>query len=135
MQEECAMKKILSLVVAVATIPVLVGSSLAQSAKPAAPAATAPEPAAKMPRPEGDAAKADKPAVTMKTMSAEIVSMDQASKVFTVKHMVEKKSVQVTFSVDESGMATLAKLKPCDHVKVTYEERGDTRIARSIVKG
>ncbi len=59
--------------------------------------------------------------------------MDQATRTFTVKHMVDKKPVEMKFNIEDTAMLT--QFKPGDHVKVTYAEMGDTRIARSMVKG
>ena len=69
----------------------------------------------------------------MKSLAGEIVTMDQATRSFTVKHMVDQKSVQMTFSVEDHNV--FAQFKPGDQVKVTYAEMGDKRIARNVVKG
>ena len=108
------MKKFVAFVVAAATVPALIGPAVAQTEKkPGAP-----------------------PAVTetaTKNLAGEIVSMDQTALTVTVKHMVDKKAAQVTFSVADA--ATLSAFKAGDHVKVTYAEMGDKRIVKSIVKG
>ena len=127
------MKRFVAFAVAVAAVPALVGPSFAQTEKkPAAPpAATEAEkkPAAAAPAP----AKMDPAAREMKSVAGEIVAMDQGTRTFTVKHMVDKKPVQMTFSVEDP--AVLATFKPGDQVKITYAEMGDKRIARSVVKG
>ena len=114
------MKTFKYLLVGVVTIPALAGSGFPQTAKPATP------PAAVAP----DAAKA-----APKSLAGELVAVDQAAKTVTVKHMVDKKPMQLTLSVDESAMAALAQLKPGDQVKVTYVQMGDKNIVKSIVKG
>ncbi len=114
------MKTFTYLVVAAVAIPALAGPAFAQTAKPAAPAPAASE----------DAAKA-----AAKSMTGEFVSADQAAKTVMVKHMVDKKAIQLTFAVDEAQLAALVQLKPGDHVKVTYIEMGEKRIIKSIVKG
>ena len=111
------MKTFKYLVVAAVAIPALAGPAFAQTPKPAAPAASE------------DAAKA-----APKSFTGEFVAADPAAKTVTVKHMVDKKPMQVTFGVDEAQLATLAQLKPGDQVKVTYVEMGDKRIIKSIVK-
>ena len=112
------MKKFVAFAVAVAAVPALVGPSFAQTdKKPAAPA------------PATEAEK--KPA--MKNLAGEIVAMDQGTRTFTLKHMADQKPVQMTFSVEDP--AVFAQFKPGDHVKVTYAEMGDKRVARSVVKG
>jgi Cu/Ag efflux protein CusF len=111
------MKKFVAFAVAVAAVPALVGPSFAQTEKkPAAPAATEAE---------------KKPA--MKSLAGEIVTMDQGARTFTLKHMADQKPVQMTFSVEDP--AVFAQFKPGDHVKVTFAEMGDKRVARSVVKG
>jgi len=116
------MKTFKYLVVAALAIPAVVGPAFAQAPKPATPA---PAPAA-----SEDAAKA-----APKSLAGEFVAADQVAKTVTVKHMVDKKPMQVTFGVDEAALAMLAQLKPGDPVKVTYVEMGDKRIIKSIVKG
>ena len=69
----------------------------------------------------------------MKSLAGEIVAMDQGTRTFTLKHMADQKPVQMTFSVEDATVFT--QFKPGDHVKVTYAEMGDKRIARSVVKG
>jgi hypothetical protein len=60
--------------------------------------------------------------------------MDKAAKTVTVKYLVDKKSTQLTLSVDETMLASLAQFKSGDHIKVTYEEMGEKFIAKTIVK-
>jgi Cu/Ag efflux protein CusF len=107
-----------ALVALVATSAVA-GPAFAQTAKPATPAPAATQEAAK---------------AAPKTLAGELVAFDQTAKTVTVKHTVDKKPMQVTFSVDEHAIAALAQLKPGDPVKVTYVEMGEKRIIRSIVK-
>ena len=70
----------------------------------------------------------------MKNITGEFVAMDKAAKTVTVKHVVDKKSTQLTLSVDEAMLTNLAALKAGDHVKVTYEEMGGKFIAKTIAK-
>ncbi len=117
------MKKILSLTLAAAAVVAMAAPSLAQAAK--GTSATPPAAATKEP------AKA----APVKNLTGEFVSMDKAAKTVIVKSMIDKKAAQITFSVDEVMLATLAQLKPGDKVKVSYEEMGDKFIAKTIVKG
>jgi Cu/Ag efflux protein CusF len=113
------------LLIAAVAVPALAGPGFAQTPKPAAPpAAPAAAPAAQ------DAAK-----VADKNLAGELVSVNQAAKTVTVKHMVDSKPMQMTMNVEDSAVATLAQLKPGDQVKVTYVEMGEKRIVKSIVKG
>ena len=138
------MKKFVAFAVAVAAVPALVGPGFAQTqTKPATPPAAAeaekkpaPSPAAPEAKPATPAPAKMDPAsreAAVKNLAGEIVAMDQATRSFTVKHMVDKKPVQMTFSVEDPTVFT--QFKPGDHVKVTYAEMGDKRIARSVVKG
>ena len=134
------MKKFVAFAVAVAAVPALVGPSFAQTEKkPAAPPAAAEaRPATPPAAPETKPAAPAKmdPAsreAAVKNMAGEIVAMDHATRSFTVKHMVDKKPVQMTFSVEDPSV--FAQFKPGDHVKVTYAEMGDRHVARSVVKG
>jgi Cu/Ag efflux protein CusF len=127
------MKKFVAFAVAVAAVPALVGPSFAQTEKKPAtpPAATEAEKKPATPAP----AKMD-PALreaSMKILAGEIVTMDQGTRTFTLKHMVDKKPVQMTFNVEDATVFT--QFKAGDHVKVTYAEMGDKRVARSVVKG
>ena len=115
------MKTFKYVLVAALAIPAIAGQGFAQTSKPATPPAA--------PAASDEAAKA-----AAKSLAGELVSVDQAAKTVTVKHMVDKKAMQVTMSVDESAVATLAQLKPGDQVKVTYVEMGEKRIVKSIVK-
>jgi len=108
------------LLVASVAIAAVAGPAFAQTAKPATPAPAATE----------DAARA-----AHKSITGELVAADQTAKTVTVKHMIDKKPAQMTFSVDDGAVASLAQLKPGDPVKVTYVEMGDKRIIKSIVKG
>ena len=112
------MKTFKYLLVGVMAIPVLAGPGFAQTAKPTTPPAAAEDPAK----------------AAFKSLAGELVAFDQTAKTVTVKHMVDKKPIHSTFSVEESAVEALAKLKPGDHVKVTYVESGDKRIAKSVVK-
>lgn len=112
------MKTLKFLMVAAVAVPALTGSAFAQAPKPATPPAHA----------EG-AAKA-----APKSFTGELVVADHAAKTVTVKHMVGKKPVQLTFGVEDGALSALAGLKPGDHVNGTYVEMGDKRIIRSIVK-
>lgn len=114
------MKTFKYLLVAAVAIPAVAGPGFAQTAKPATPA----------PATAGDTTKA-----AHKSITGELVAADQAAKSVTVKHMVDKKAMQMTFSVEDAAVASLAQLKPGDPVKVTYVEMGEKRIIKSIVKG
>lgn len=117
------MKTFKYLLVAAVAVPALAGPGFAQTSKPAAPPAATPAVAQ-------DAAK-----VAGKSLAGELVSVDQATKTVTVKHMVNSKPMQLTMNVEDTAIATLAQLKPGDQVKVTYVEMGGKRIVKSIVKG
>jgi len=122
------MKKFAYLLVAAVAVPAIAGPGFAQTTKPAAtPAAP---PAAAAPAATPDAAKA-----TAKNLAGELVAVDQAAKTVTLKHMVDSKPMQLTMSVEDGAMASLAQLKPGDQVKVSYVEMGEKRIVKSIVKG
>jgi len=94
-------------------LPLAIPTFLKPAAPPAAPAATQ------------DATK-----VAGKNLAGELVSVDQAAKTVTVKHIVDSKPMQLTMSVEDSAIATLAQLKPGDQVKVTYVEMGEKRIVK-----
>jgi len=117
------MKTFKYLLVAAVAVPALAGLGFAQTSKPAAPPAVSPAVA------QG-AAK-----VAGKSLAGELVSVDQAAKTVTVKHMVDSKPMQLTMNVEDTAIATLAQLKPGDQVKVTYVEMGGKRIVKNIVKG
>jgi hypothetical protein len=138
------MKKFVAFAVAVAAVPALVGPGFAQSdRKPAAPAMTEADKKPAAPAATTEAEKkpgAPAPAkmdaareAAVKSLAGEIVAMDQGTRTFTVKHMADKKPVEMKFSVEDS--AVFMQFKPGDHVKVTYAEMGDKRIARTVVKG
>jgi Cu/Ag efflux protein CusF len=120
------MKTFAYLLVAAMAVPAIAGPGFAQTTKPAttpaAPAAAAPA--------TPDAGKA-----TAKNLAGELVSVDQAAKTVTLKHMVDSKPMQLTMSVEDGAMASLAQLKPGDQVKVSYVEMGEKKVVKSIVKG
>ena len=113
------MKTFKFLMVAAVAVPALTGPAFAQAPQPATP-----------PAPAEAAAKA-----APKSLTGEFVAVDQAAKTVTVKHMVDKQPMQLTFGVEDGALSTLAALKPGDPVKVTYVEMGEKRIIKSIVKG
>ncbi len=113
------MKTLKYFLIAAAAVPALVGTGYAQTPKPATPPAAAPQEA---------------PKATAKTFTGELVAADQATRTVIVKHMVDKKPMHVTFSVEEGALSTLTTLKPGDHVKVTYVEMGEKRIIKTIAK-
>jgi Cu/Ag efflux protein CusF len=118
------MKKLVALALVAAAVPALAGPTFAQAdKKPAAPPA--------MTQTEKKPATPAKE--SMKAMAGEIVAMDQKAKTVTVKHMVSNKAAETTFHVEDSALFT--QFKAGDHVKVTYAEMGDKRVARTIVKG
>jgi len=122
------MKTFAYLLVAAVAVPAIAGPGFAQTTKPATtPAAP---PAAAAPAATPDAVKA-----TAKNLAGELVAVDQTAKTVTLKHMVDSKPMQLTMSVEDSAMASLAQLKPGDQVKVSYVEMGEKRIVKSIVKG
>ena len=127
------MKKFVAFAVAVTAVPALIGSSFAQmEKKPATPPAMTEadkKPATPAPA-KMDAAPRE---AAVKSLAGEIVAMDQGTRTFTVKHMADAKPVQMTFSVEDAKV--FEQFKPGDHVKVTYAEMGDKRIARTVVKG
>ena len=114
------MKTFTSITAALAAVAVLAGTSLAQAPKPATPPTAATPAPAKAP--------------VVKSLTGEFVAMDKAAKTVTVKYLVDKKPTQITLSVDETMLASLAQFKSGDQVKVTYEEMGEKFIAKTIVK-
>jgi len=120
------MKTFAYLLVAAVAVPAIAGPGFAQTTKPA----TTPAAPAAAPATTPDAAK-----TTAKNLAGELVSVDQAAKTVTLKHMVDSKPMQLTMSVEDGAMANLAQLKPGDQVKVSYVEMGEKRIVKSIVKG
>jgi Cu/Ag efflux protein CusF len=121
------MKTFKYLLVAAVAVPAIAGTAFAQTAKPAAPATPA--------APAAATQEAAKPAPAAKNFAGELVSVDQAAKTVTVKHMVDNKATQLTMAVEDGAVASLAQLKPGDQVKVSYVEMGEKRIVKSIVKG
>jgi Cu/Ag efflux protein CusF len=120
------MKTLKYLAVAAVAVPAIAGPGFAQTTKPATtPAAPAAAPAA-----TPEAAKA-----AAKNVAGELVSVDQAAKTVTLKHMVDNKPMQLTMTVEDGAVASLAQFKPGDQVKVSYVEMGEKRIVKSIVKG
>src|SRR5262245_16295525 len=113
------MKTFKYLAVATVAISAVAGPAFAQTAKPTTPAATQ------------EATKAAAP----KSLAGELVAFDQTAKTVTMKHMVDQKPMQVTFSVEDGAIAAMAQLKPGDPIKVTYVEMGEKRIIKSVVKG
>jgi hypothetical protein len=120
------MKSTLAPILAVVAIPVVVLAAAVApgSAQPTPPAtpppATAPHAAPK--------------AAHLKTLRGELVSVDEFAKTFTVKHMVDKKAEEITFSAEGKALAALAKIKPGDHLKVTYAQMGERPVATTITK-
>jgi len=93
-----------------------------------------PSPRAQSRPPHPPAAADDAAQAAFRSMVGEIVAADQAARTVTVMHLVASKPVHVVFNVDEATLPALAQLKPGDHVKVTYVQRGETRIIKTIVK-
>jgi Cu/Ag efflux protein CusF len=120
------MKTFAYLLVAAVAVPAIAGPGFAQTTKPA----TTPAAPAAAPATTPDAAKA-----TAQTLAGELVSVDQAAKTVTLKHMVDSKPMQLTMAVEDGAMASLAQLKPGDQVKVSYVEMGEKKVVKSIVKG
>jgi Cu/Ag efflux protein CusF len=117
------MKTFTSVVAGLVAVAVVAGASFAQAPAPKPAAPPAPAAAAQAPA---------KPAV--KDITGEFVSMDKTAKTVIVKHVVDQKASQMTLSVDEAMLATLAQFKAGDKVKVTYEEMGGKLIAKAIAK-
>jgi Cu/Ag efflux protein CusF len=111
------MKKITAAIVTVAAVTGLVGASLAQTSAPA----TTPAPAASAP--------ANVPA--SKQITGELVGLDKAAKTAIVKYVVDQKTMQMTFSMDE---AMFAQFKMGDRVKVTYHEVEGKFVATAVNK-
>jgi Cu/Ag efflux protein CusF len=120
------MKTFAYLLVAAVAVAAIAGPGFAQTTKPA----TTPAAPAAAPATTPDAAK-----TTAKNFAGELVSVDQAAKTVTLKHMVDSKPMQLTMAVEDSAMASLAQLKPGDQVKVSYVEMGEKKVIKSIVKG
>src|SRR5256712_13188370 len=102
------------LLVAAGAIPAVAGPAFAQSGKSATSPATT-------------------PAAASKSLAGELVAVDHAAKTVTVKHIVDKKPVQITFSGEDSSVATLAQFMTGDMFMVTYVELGYTRAYKCIV--
>ena len=120
------MKTFAYLLVAAVAVPAIAGPGFAQTTKPA----TTPAAPAAAPATTPDVAK-----TTAKNLAGELVSVDQAAKTVTLKHMVDSKPMQLTMAVEDGAMASLAQLKPGDQVKVSYIEMGEKKVVKSIVKG
>jgi Cu/Ag efflux protein CusF len=120
------MKTFAYLLVAAVAVPAIAGPGFAQTTKPA----TTPAAPAAAPATTPEAAKA-----TAKNLAGELVAVDHAAKTVTLKHMVDSKPMQLTMSVEDGAMASLAQLKPGDQVKVSYVEMGEKKVVKSIVKG
>jgi len=120
------MKTFAYLLVAAVAVPAIAGPGFAQTTKPA----TTPAAPAAAPATTPDVAK-----TTAKNLAGELVSVDQAAKTVTLKHMVDSKPMQLTMAVEDGAMASLAQLKPGDQVKVSYVEMGEKKVVKSIVKG
>ena len=120
------MKTFAYLLVAAVAVPAIAGPGFAQTTKPA----TTPAAPAAAPATTPDAAK-----TTAKNLAGELVSVDQAAKTVTLKHMVDSKPMQLTMAVEDGAMASLAQLKPGDQIKVSYVEMGEKKVVKSIVKG
>jgi len=120
------MKTFAYLLFAAVAVPAIAGPGFAQTTKPA----TTPAAPAAAPATTPDAAK-----TTAKNLAGELVSVDQAAKTVTLKHMVDSKPMQLTMAVEDGAMASLAQLKPGDQIKVSYVEMGEKKVVKSIVKG
>lgn len=115
------MKSWLAPILAVVAIPAAaVAPSSAQTSPATPPPVTAPH-------------TAQKPA-HLKILRGELVSVDEFAKTFTMKHMVDKKAQEITFSAEGKALAALAKIKPGDHLRVTYTQMGERPVATTITK-
>lgn len=120
------MKTTLASILAVVAIPAVVLAAAvapgsAQTTSPATPPpATAPHP---MPKP-----------AHLKILRGELVSVDEFAKTLTVRHIVDNKAHEITFSAEGKALAALAKIKPGDHLKVTYAQIGERPVATTITK-
>jgi hypothetical protein len=120
------MKSTFASILAVVAIPVVV---LAAAVAPgsAQTTSTATPPPATAPHPM------TKPA-HLKTLRGELVSVDEFAKTFTVRHIVDKKPHEITFSAEGKALAALTRIKPGDHLKVTYAQMGERPVATTITK-
>jgi hypothetical protein len=126
------------------TLVALSGAALAQSgtATPAAPATSAAPatPAAKpaVPvKPEAkatDAAKTAAPKMKAKILMGEVVSVDAAGKILTVKHIVNGKPEETAIGAGEKTAAILGTLKAGDQVRVAYADVDGKPVASTIAK-
>ena len=115
------MKSWLAPILAVVAIPAAaVAPSSAQTSPATPPPVTAPH-------------TAQNPA-HLKILRGELVSVDEFAKTFTMKHMVDKKAQEITFSAEGKALAALAKIKPGDHLRVTYTQMGERPVATTITK-
>ncbi len=120
------MKSKLAPILAVAAIPVVVlAAAVAPGSAQTTPPATPPPTTAPHAAPK---------AAHLKTLRGELVSVDEFAKTFTVKHMVGKKAEEITFSAEGKTLAALVKIKPGDHLKVTYTQMGERPVATTITK-
>lgn len=120
------MKSALVPILAVVAIPVVV---LAAAVAPGSAQTTSPA----TPPPATAPHAAPKPA-HLKTLRGELVSVDEFAKTFTVRHIVDKKSHEITFSAEGDALAALTKIEPGDHLKVTYAKMGERPLATTITK-
>lgn len=120
------MKSTLAPILAVVAIPVAVLASSATSSSAQTTSPVTPPPAI---APH----TAPKPA-HLRTVRGALVSVDEFAKTFTVEHMVDKKAQEITFSAEGKALAMLAKIKPGDHLKVTYAQMGERPVATTITK-
>jgi len=51
-----------------------------------------------------------------------------------MKHVVDRKAQEITFSAAGKALAALAKIKPGDHLRVTYTQMGERPVATTITK-
>ena len=132
------MKTAAAFAIASLTLTALTGAALAQSgtaapapaAKPAAPATT-PTPAA---APAAKPAETAKPALKMKHVVGDVVSVDTTAKTLTLKHTVNGKSEEMTLGSGEKTAEVLGTLKAGDHVQVAYAEMDGKPVASTIAK-
>lgn len=120
------MKSWLAPILAVVAIPVVV---LAAAVAPGSAQTTSPA----TPPPVTTPHTVQKPA-HLKTLRGELVSVDEFAKTFTMKHVVDKKAQEITFSAEGKALAALAKIKPGDHLRVTYTQMGERPVATTITK-
>ncbi|HKQ66544.1 MAG TPA: hypothetical protein VJZ73_16155 [Methylomirabilota bacterium] len=73
-------------------------------------------------------------AVSERTMTAEVLTVNSAARALTVRSVVSGRVIDSVFSVNESAADALVTLQPGDVVRITYVTPRDQLLARKLVK-